>query len=143
MKKKKILVKRTRGAETLTEAAFWSLIRSTLRDRSRRWKPISVCRLRARRKYAGINKRQKYEYQCNHCKKWFSDKLISVDHIIPVGNLNGYDDLPGFVKRLFVEVDGLQVLCKTCHDFKTKEEKDGREQYKKEKGSRYKKEGEL
>ena len=31
-----------------------------------------------------------------------------------------YDDLPKFVETLFCEQDNLQVLCKTCHDEKTK-----------------------
>jgi 5-methylcytosine-specific restriction endonuclease McrA len=84
--------------------------------------------MKARRKYVGINKRQKYEYQCNQCKNWFPDKSINVDHIVPVGNLNCSDDLSGFVDRLFVEIDGLQVLCSECHNTKTKEEKDGRRQ---------------
>ena len=131
MKKKRVLVKRTRGAGTLTESAFWSLIRSTLREKSRYWKPVSVCRNNARRKYEGTNRKQKYEYQCNYCKKWYPATQINVDHIIPVGNLTCSEDLSGFVNRLFVEVDSLQILCKDCHDVKTKEENDGREKKRK------------
>jgi hypothetical protein len=120
---KKTTKKRTRGAGTLTESMFWSMIRSALRERSRYWKPISVCRLKARRKYEGPKKKQKYEYMCNACKKWFPAKSTNVDHIIPVGALSCADDLPGFVERLFCEVEGLQVLCTECHDVKTKNEK--------------------
>ena len=123
MKKRSIRVKRTRGSESLTEAQFWYMIRSTFRERSKKWKPINECKKKARREYKGTNKRQKYEYQCNHCKKWFPEKEINVDHIIPVGSLRCSDDLPGFIERLFVEVDGLQVLCNKCHDIKTKNEK--------------------
>lgn len=115
---------KTRGAGTLSEAQFWSMIRSALRRSSRYWKPISVCRMKARRKYEGSNKRQKYEYLCNSCKKWFPATSVNVDHIIPVGALNGYNDLSGFVERLFVEVEGLQVLCDYCHNAKTMEERE-------------------
>ncbi len=106
---------RTRGAGTYTEAAFWAMIRFTLREKSRYWKPISLCRARARRKVQLVGKRWSYQYQCNMCKNWFSIKDIEVDHIVPVGSLNCAEDLPGFVERLFCEIDGLQVLCKECH----------------------------
>ena len=71
-----------------------------------------------------LNKRQKFEYQCNKCKKWFPDKQINIDHITPAGELNKADDLPGFVERLFVEESGLQCLCQNCHNEKTKQEKE-------------------
>lgn len=114
---------KTRNNGTLTESAFWSFIRSGLRQKSRWWKPITQCKLNAKRPYKGPNKRQKFEYQCNSCKKWFAEKNINVDHIIPAGSLNCANDLPGFVERLFVEVDGLQVLCSNCHNIKTQKER--------------------
>jgi 5-methylcytosine-specific restriction endonuclease McrA len=114
---------KTRNAGTLTEAAFWSFIRSALRQKSRWWKPISQAKAKAKRSYKGPLKRQKFEYQCAECLQWFPDKEINVDHIIPAGTLRCANDLPGFVERLFCEVDNLQVLCQDCHDIKTKEEK--------------------
>jgi 5-methylcytosine-specific restriction endonuclease McrA len=107
----------------MTESAFWSFIRSALRQKSRFWKPITEAKLQARRLYKGTNKRQKYEYQCNVCKNWFIERKINVDHIVPAGSLNSSKDLPGFVDRLFCEVTGLQVLCEKCHDKKTKTDK--------------------
>lgn len=126
--KKKRAVKRVkavkpRNAGTMTESAFWSFIRSGLRQKSRWWKPITECKLAAKRAYKGPNKRQKFEYQCNQCKNWFPEKQINVDHIEPAGSLNCAADLPGFVERLFCEQDNLQVLCESCHDVKTKKEK--------------------
>jgi len=129
MKKKSIKkaakprVPKTRNAGTMTESAFWSFIRSGLRQKSRWWKPITMCKLNAKRIYKGPNKRQKFEYQCNECKQWFPDKIINVDHIVPAGSLNCAADLPGFVERLFCELDNLQVLCTDCHDKKTKNDK--------------------
>ena len=116
-------VVKTRNAGTMTESAFWSFIRSTLRQKSRWWKPITQCKLEARRPYKGPNKRQKFEYECNNCHRWFPEKSINVDHIIGAGSLNCGADLPGFVDRLFCEQDNLQVLCEKCHDAKTKLEK--------------------
>jgi 5-methylcytosine-specific restriction endonuclease McrA len=114
---------KTRNSKTMTESAFWSFIRSGLRQKSRWWKPITECKLKAKRAYKGPNKRQRFEYQCNTCKLWFAEKHINVDHIHPAGSLNCAQDLPGFVERLFCEIDNLQVLCESCHNLKTKEEK--------------------
>lgn len=121
--KRAVKVLKTRNAGTMTESAFWSFIRSALRQKSRWWKPITECKTKAKRPYKGPNKRQKFEYQCNTCKNWFPDKQINVDHIIGAGSLNCGADLDGFVNRLFCESDNLQVLCTTCHDEKTKLEK--------------------
>lgn len=127
MKKKttKPRVAKTRNAGTMSESAFWSFIRSALRQKSRWWKPITQCKLNAKRPYKGPLKRQKFEYQCNSCKNWFAEKNINVDHIQPAGSLNCAADLPGFVERLFCEIDNLQVLCTNCHDIKTKNERNG------------------
>ena len=114
---------KTRNAGTMTESAFWSFIRSALRQKSRWWKPISQAKQSAKRSYKGPLKRQKFEYQCNQCKNWFPDKEINVDHIIPAGTLRSAKDLPGFVERLFCEIDNLQVLCNVCHNKKTQDEK--------------------
>ena len=114
---------KTRNAGTMTESAFWSFIRSTLRQKSRWWKPITQCKMESRRPYKGPLKRQKFEYQCNSCKQWFPEKKINVDHIIGAGSLNCGADLPGFVERFFCEQDNLQVLCEVCHNEKTQSEK--------------------
>jgi 5-methylcytosine-specific restriction endonuclease McrA len=131
MRKKAAVVRKprvvkTRNAGTMTESAFWSFIRSALRQKSRWWKPITQTKMNARRAYKGPNKRQKFEYQCVHCTKWFPEKKINVDHIHPAGSLNCANDLPGFVERLFCESDNLQVLCESCHNVKTKEDKNGK-----------------
>lgn len=116
---KKVIDKPFNGG-TMTSSAFFSMIRSALRKSSRWWKPVAECKLKARRKYKGTNPKQKWEYQCNECKKWFKDKDVSIDHIQECGSLNSFEDIPDFCRRLFVEVNGLQVLCKEHHDIKTK-----------------------
>ena len=115
---KKVVVK-PRNSGTMTESAFWSFIRSALRNKSRFWKPIQECKLKSRRKYTGSNKKLKFEYLCSECGKYYPDKESKVDHTIPAGSLNKSDDLPSFVERLFCEVDGLTCMCVKCHDAKT------------------------
>ena len=117
---------KTRNAGTLTESAFWSFIRSGLRQKSRFWKPITQCKMKARRPYKGPNKRQKFEYLCNVCKDWFPEKKINIDHIQPAGSLRCAQDLPGFVERLFCEIDNLQCICEKCHNVKTQNEKNAK-----------------
>lgn len=122
---RKSRVAKTRNNSTMTEAAFWAFIRSALRNKSRYWKPITQAKANARRLYSGTNKRQKFEYQCNHCKKWFPEKKINVDHIDPAGTLRCANDVGPFIERLFCEIDNLQVLCESCHNVKTQNEKKG------------------
>jgi 5-methylcytosine-specific restriction endonuclease McrA len=128
----KVIKKRNLG--TMSEAAFWSFIRSALRKRSLAWKPIAHAREKARRPYTGTNARQKYEYQCNICKNYFSGTSIKVDHISPVGELNCAADLPHFVETLFCEVENLQCLCNSCHDLKTQQENGKQRRISKKKG---------
>lgn len=123
---KKTKVERPFNSGTMTKSAFFSMIRSALRQKSRWWKPITECKNKAKRKYKGPNKRRKWEYQCAECKEWFDNATVNVDHINPVGELRDFDDLPKFVKNLFCESENLQCLCSSCHDKKTKKEKDDR-----------------
>lgn len=108
----------------MTESAYWSFIRAGLRQKSRRWKPIYDCLNQAKRpSKSKTNKRLKWEYKCSKCKKWYANKEVTVDHIVPCGSLTCSEDLPKFVETLFCEKDNLQVLCKSCHDTKTAKER--------------------
>jgi len=115
-------VEKTRNKGTMSEAAYWGSVRSALRRHFRYWKPATHCKQEAKRPYKGPNKRQKFEYQCNHCEEWFMDKEVQIDHITPVGSLKCGDDLKEFLERLTPE-DGFQVLCKPCHQIKTNSER--------------------
>lgn len=109
-----------------TEAKFWAFVRSGLRSTFSRWPPKYKAKAAARRAYEGPNKRQKSEYQCAICKKWFPDKETEMDHIIPCGSLKGFNELPGFVERLACGEGGYRCLCKGCHKRRTQEERDNR-----------------
>lgn len=116
---------KNKGGGTLTTSQYFNVIRSALREGYRLRYPIAkIVRDKAKRPSQSDNKRLKWEYQCNICSGWFSGKDTQVDHIIPCGELQCYDDLPRFVATLYCEEDNLQVICTTCHDKKTKEERD-------------------
>ena len=116
-------VEKPYGYNTYTKAGFFSFLRSALRQKSRRWAPIYKCLSEARRPSKSANKKLKWEYKCSKCKKWWPQKQVSVDHIIPAGSLNDWADLVGFAQRLFCEKEGLQILCSGCHDKKTNRER--------------------
>lgn len=42
-----------------------------------------------------------------------------VDHINPCGTLKSFEDVRGFVERLFCEAEGLRLLCEECHQKQT------------------------
>lgn len=106
-----------------SEAQFWSFLRSGLRSKHQRYPPRYAVLDAAKRKSQSDNKRLKWEFQCNVCRNWYPQKEISVDHIVPCGTLKSFEDLPGFVERLFVGVPGLQCLCTGCHNLKTAQDK--------------------
>lgn len=101
----------------------YTFLRSALRRAWIRWPSRGEAMLRDRKEYHGVNKRQKWTYQCNICKEWFAQKEIVIDHIKPCGSLLNQADIGGFVERLFCIADQLQVLCPSCHKIKTKEER--------------------
>lgn len=115
-KERKSRVEKIFGSGTYTNAGFFGMIRAALRNKSRWWKPIALCLNDSRRRYKGANKRQKFEYQCNHCRQYFNRKLVEVNHKIPAGKLNCFEDLPNFVRNLFCEKEFLEVLCYPCHE---------------------------
>ncbi len=116
---------KTRNNFTLTEAEYFSKIRSALRKTFQFWKPAILALEKASRKSQSENKRIKKEFQCNHCKKWFKRADVQIDHIVECGSLRTYADITPFLQRLTLEdPNGFQVLCKCCHTVKTKESKE-------------------
>lgn len=111
-------VAKTRADGNWTEAAFFAFLRSGLRQLSMRWPPIRLVLLRVRKPYKGPNPRQKWSYTCEWCNEDFPRKEVHVDHIEDCGSLRTMADLTPFVTKLFCESEGLQVLCRTCHDWK-------------------------
>jgi len=75
----------------------------------------------------------KWEFQCAHCKNWFPERYevdgkwraaVEIDHVVPAGSFNCYEDVVPFIKRLTEEsLEAYQLLCRECHRAKTNKEK--------------------
>lgn len=104
-----------------TEARFFQFLRSALRQAFTKWPPKHKKVEKAKAKSS--NKRYKWRYRCESCGKYYPKKEIEVDHKVEAGSLKQFSDLPGFAERLFCGEEGLQILCKTCHNNKSKEVK--------------------
>lgn len=121
-----------------TDARFHSFIKGGLRGISVRWPPKNRIKQKARVERgvytcAGF-KRSPHAVPASLPPAKGNKRRINnavVDHIHPI-----IDPAVGFVswdeviKRMFVEEDGLQVLCHACHSKKTKEEKEIRQNVK-------------
>lgn len=97
------------------ERKFWSGLRSALR---RLWLWYSP----ARKAVWAAAKTEK-GWKCAVCGGVFKGKNCAVDHIVPCGTLKCIEDVGPFIGRLMVSAWGLQVICKTCHDAKSKAER--------------------
>jgi len=120
------IVEKKRAGGTWSEARYFSFIRSLLRRGFMKYPVKFQVKNEASRPYKGSDKRRKKEYQCAVCSGWFADKEVAVDHIVPCGSLKTYEDLPKFVATLFCEKENLQIICNTCHQIKTNEERANR-----------------
>ena len=98
---------------------FFTWLRSSLRKISQRHPPIYAALAAAKRPYTGDNPRQRVCFECAKCKGLFSSKQVAVDHRTDCGSLKSWDDVQGFMERLFCGEEGLDVLCHNCHDIKT------------------------
>jgi len=89
-----------------------SWLRTKLRRISIQWPAKNEALKRARA--------ERGKYQCAECNKLFPHKKVHVDHLKSVINIKtGFTDWNEFISRLFVDIDGLQILCLRCHDNKT------------------------
>ena len=107
-----------------TEGRLKSFITSTIRSGFRRWpeKYEALNKAKAGKKVNEVTGRLAEHYKCEHCKKTYVSKDVQVDHIDPVVPPSGFTSWDDFINRLFCSAKNLQVLCKTCHQVKTKKE---------------------
>jgi len=119
--------KRRGTIEEQAQRDKFTALRSFLRRCWAKYPERMAARQAARRPYKGTaNKRQKWEYQCAICLNWYIWKRLEmvVDHIVPAGTFLCDDDYRTFIPNLFCDRKNLQVLCKVCHNNKTKLERD-------------------
>jgi len=114
---------KTRCGNRWTEARYTSFIKSALRGASRKWQPLNECLRRARVRRGW--------YKCEGCNKEIPSSITIdgkrhknavVDHVEPIVPTTGFESWDSFIERLFCEVDKLQLLCRECHNTKTKAE---------------------
>ena len=109
-----------------TEGRLRSFIISTIRSGMRRYPP----------KYQALNDakvgkrvnpksgRSAEFFRCNECDGDFVRKDVEVDHTYPVVDPEeGFKDWDTYINRMFCSAENLQVLCRSCHLQKTKEER--------------------
>lgn len=112
--------------EGWSDARFKNWIISLLRRGTMRWPPKNECLKNAKTKRKKNSKtgRLAQHYKCNKCKKDFPLTQVSVDHKSPVVDpKTGFINFDVYIERMFCSLKGLQVLCKLCHDNKTKRER--------------------
>jgi hypothetical protein len=69
-------------------------------------------------------KRIAEHFKCAECKQDYPAKEVNVDHVSPVVcPVEGFVNWDVYIKRMFCGKENLQVLCKTCHDLKSAEER--------------------
>jgi hypothetical protein len=85
----------------------------------------------ARSPYVGNNKRRKWQSLCAECQHLFNEEDTVVDHIEPCGPVSSWEEAAEFMRRLLVETDGMQVLCRQCHEGKREQDRETITQYRK------------
>lgn len=114
-----------------TAARFHSFVKSALRSASNRWPPKTEV-LKAARVERGVYKCAGYQRNAHKVpaslpgigRNGARGRNVFVDHIEPVVDpVLGFQSWDEVVARLFCEKDGMQLLCKQCHDKKTADER--------------------
>lgn len=118
-----------------SESRFNSFIKGIIRSGTQRWPPkFAVLNAAKRGKFRNVKTgRMAEHYECAKCQELFPAKEVQVDHKIAVIPETGFTTWDDVIERMFCDSDGLQVLCKTCHSIKTKEENRARRETKKNK----------
>jgi hypothetical protein len=103
-----------------------TFVRGLLRRGSFHWKA---------RQEALVNARvERGRYKCASCEDLFGPKEVDLDHRYPVIDPKvGFTTWDDYINRLFCGAEDFDVLCKACHEAKTKMEDIMREHFKTQK----------
>jgi 5-methylcytosine-specific restriction endonuclease McrA len=116
------LKNQTKSKKTFNKKSW---IVSQLRRISLRYPPAIRARNRTKEEYFIASKKGKQlrrvKFTCEKCgKKDLKRTETELDHIQPVINVaTGFVDWNSFLERHFVEENGYQLLCISCHEQKT------------------------
>ena len=109
-----------------TASRYRGFVTSALRGASRRW-PVKYKVLAdayVGKKTNPKTKREGKHYKCANCLGEYPSSMVQVDHKIPIIHPEvGFTTWDDYINHLYCERDNLQVLCKPCHDTKTKQER--------------------
>lgn len=109
-----------------TQGRYNSFIKSILRSGFRRWKPKydTLAQAFVGRKVSKKTGKLGKHYRCAKCRKHHPSADVQVDHINPIVDPEiGHESWDKVVYNMYCDSNNLQVLCKTCHAKKTKEER--------------------
>jgi 5-methylcytosine-specific restriction endonuclease McrA len=89
------------------------------------WEPYNACRTPVNTSEEYFIKKSKdrsyLKYRCVDCANIFRSSEIKRDHIEPIISIydaeNGIEDI---LERAFCGIENLQLLCKGCHDIKSR-----------------------
>ena len=116
-----------------TAARYSAFIKGGLRQISHRWPPKHAVKKEAWRERgiylcAGYKKRA-HKVPLSIKVDGKNKNNVFVDHISPVVDTKkGFVSWDEYIKRMFSEAKGLQVLCTECHKRKTADEREERKQ---------------
>lgn len=115
--------KRKKAKKKLGTPDLKSFLTHKLRRISYQWAP--------RREAIKNARTERGVYKCAKCEGSFGPKEIQLDHIVPIVDPHlGFQNWEDFISKLFCDADGFQVLCRTCHSYKTGLENEVRRQTK-------------
>lgn len=112
----------------MTNSRLKSWLISGLRRMTMRYPPRNEA-LRTAKTEKKINEktgRMAQHYRCAECLQEFPAKEVQVNHIDPVIGDSGFIDWDTYIERMFCPVENLNVLCRTCHDVKSAQERKDR-----------------
>jgi len=122
----------TRKPKEWTPARWHAFVVSVLRSGTRKYPPKYET-LNEAKTTKQINKRTlrlAQHYLCRKCQKEYPASEVQVDHVAPVVGPEGFVSWDSFIKNLYCDKENLQVLCTSCHDAKTKKERETRKKRK-------------
>lgn len=128
---------KTRNNGTMTEAGLKNFIISLLRKSNFAWKPKKEVIMSCRTDDKLVNEttgKPNMTSECQECGTRVFEKKLKIDHVDPVVPVDGWGNTTRFLgvnwneylSRMFVEAEGLQGICDTCHKDKTDRENKAR-----------------